>query len=55
VGKPALSWPRSARDIPVPDAVRERILAESDPERLERWVEKAVVARSLAEVLDEVS
>ena len=41
------------RGIPVPDAARERILAERDPERLERWVERAVVAASVAEVLEE--
>jgi hypothetical protein len=44
-----------ARGIPVPDDARERILNEKDPERLERWVERAVVAASLAEVLDEPS
>ena len=43
------------RGIAVPDAARERILAEKDPERLERWLEKAIVAASLAEVLDEPS
>jgi hypothetical protein len=43
------------RGIPVPDAARERILAEKDPERLEHWVERAVVASSLADVLDEPS
>lgn len=43
------------RGIPVPEAARERILAEKDPERLERWVERAVVAASLAEVLDDPS
>jgi hypothetical protein len=37
----------------VPDAVRERILAQKDPERLERWLEKAVVAASVAAVIDE--
>ena len=41
------------RGIAVPDAVRERILAEKDPERLERWLEKATVASSVAAVLDE--
>ncbi len=41
------------RGIAVPDAVRERILAQKDPERLERWLEKAVVAASVAEVIDE--
>jgi hypothetical protein len=41
------------RSIAVPDAVRERILAEKDPERLERWLEKAAVVASVAAVLDE--
>ncbi|MDI1482106.1 hypothetical protein [Polyangium sp. y55x31] len=43
------------RGISVPDAVRETILAQRDPEHLERWLEKAAVARSLAEVIDEPS
>ncbi|WP_438016706.1 hypothetical protein WMF18_38860 [Sorangium sp. So ce315] len=43
------------RGIAVPDAARERILAEKDPETLERWHERAVVAASLAEVLDGLS
>lgn len=43
------------RGIAVPDAARERILAEKDPERLERWLERSVVATSLAEVLGEPS
>jgi hypothetical protein len=43
------------RGIAVPDAVRERILAQADPERLERWLEKAVVATSASEVFDEPS
>ncbi len=42
-----------ARGFAVPDAVRERILAQKDPERLERWLEKAVVAVSVAAVIDE--
>ncbi|HSK77998.1 MAG TPA: hypothetical protein VLQ45_16220 [Thermoanaerobaculia bacterium] len=42
-----------ARGIAVPDSVREHILAEKDPERLERWLEKAAVATSVAAVLDE--
>ncbi|HEX3555948.1 MAG TPA: hypothetical protein VIA62_22250 [Thermoanaerobaculia bacterium] len=42
-----------ARGIAVPDAVRERILAQKDPERLERWLEKAAVAASVTSVLDE--
>jgi hypothetical protein len=43
------------RDIAVPDAARERILAQKAPERLERWLEKAAVAASIAEVIDEPS
>jgi hypothetical protein len=42
-----------ARGIAVPDAVRERILAQKDRERLRRWLEKAAVATSVAAVLDE--
>ena len=42
-----------ARGIAVPDAVRERILAQKDPERLERWLEKAAVAASVTAVIDE--
>jgi len=41
------------RGLAVPDAVRERILAQKDPERLERWLEKAAVAASATAVLDE--
>ncbi len=43
------------RGIAMPDAARERILAEKDPARLERWLEKAAVAASVDEVLDEPS
>jgi hypothetical protein len=42
-----------ARGITVPDSVREHILAQKDPERLERWLEKAAVASSVAAVIDE--
>lgn len=42
-----------ARGIAVPDAVRDRILAEKEPERLERWLDKAAVASSVASILDE--
>jgi predicted transposase/invertase (TIGR01784 family) len=42
-----------ARGLAVPDAVREHILAQKDAERLERWMEKAAVAASVAEVIDE--
>ena len=41
------------RGIAVPDAVRERILAQKDPEQLERWLEKAAVAASVTAVIDE--
>jgi hypothetical protein len=43
------------RGIAVPETARERILAEKDPARLERWHERAVVAASVAEVLDDPS
>lgn len=43
------------RGIAVPEAVRERILAQKEPETLERWLERAIVAASLAEVLDDPS
>jgi hypothetical protein len=43
------------RGIPAPDAARERILAEKDPSLLERWIERAIVAVSVAEVLGEPS
>jgi hypothetical protein len=41
------------RGFAVPDAIRERILAQKDPERLESWLEKAVGAASVAAVIDE--
>jgi hypothetical protein len=41
------------RGIAVPDALRKRILAQKDPERLERWLEKAAVASSISAVIDE--
>ena len=43
------------RGITVPDAARERIMAQKDPERLERWLERAILAASVAEVIDEPS
>ena len=43
------------RGITVPDVARERILAENDPECLERWLEKATVVASVAEVIDDPS
>jgi hypothetical protein len=44
-----------ARGIVVSEAVRERILAQKDLERLERWLEKAAVAASVGEVIDDLS
>jgi hypothetical protein len=44
-----------SRNISVPDSARERILAERDPARIERWIEKAIIAASLADVLDDPS
>jgi hypothetical protein len=43
------------RGIAVPDSERARILAEKDSPRLLRWIEKALVATSLLEVLEEPS
>jgi hypothetical protein len=40
-----------ARGIAVPKAARESILAQRDPRRLKRWLEKAAVATSVDEVL----
>jgi hypothetical protein len=40
------------RGIIVPEAVRTRILAQRDLQLLERWQEQAIVATSLADVLD---
>jgi post-segregation antitoxin (ccd killing protein) len=42
-----------ARGIAVSDAVQQRILAEREPARLERWLERASVASSIAEVIDD--
>lgn len=44
-----------ARGMTVPDALRERILAEKDPAQLERWVERAAVAASITDLLDQPS
>jgi hypothetical protein len=43
------------RGIAVTDAARERILTEKDPARLEGWLERAVVAASVTDVIDEPS
>jgi hypothetical protein len=41
------------RGIAVPDAARERILAQKNLEQLKRWLEKAAVASSIGEVIDD--
>ncbi len=41
------------RGIRVPAVERDRIRAEKDPDRLERWLERAVVETSLAAVLED--
>jgi hypothetical protein len=41
------------RGIAVPDAARECILAEKDPDRLQRWLERATAATSITEVIDD--
>lgn len=40
-----------ARGIPVPDAARERILAEKDSARLTHWLERAGVVTSIEELI----
>jgi len=41
------------RGIVVPDAARQRIVAEKDLEQLKRWLEKAILASSIATVIDD--
>jgi len=43
------------RGIAVPDAARERILAEKDAALLSRWHERAILAASIEDVLREPS
>ncbi|MEO7328749.1 MAG: hypothetical protein ABI193_09240 [Minicystis sp.] len=43
------------RGIPVPKGAREKILAQRDLKRLQRWLERAIVATSLGEVIDDPS
>ena len=43
------------RGIAVPDEARDRILAEKDPMRLERWLVKAGTSATLTELLDDPS
>ena len=41
------------RGIAVSDAARKRILAQKDLRRLERWLEKASIATSIGDVIDD--
>lgn len=41
------------RGISVPEAARKRILAQKDLQLLQRWHERAIVATSLGEVIDD--
>jgi hypothetical protein len=41
------------RGLDVPETARERILAERDLARLQRWIQRAVVVASVDELLDE--
>jgi len=43
------------RGVAVPKAARQRILAQKDQKRLEHWLKRAIVATSVAEVIDEPS
>jgi hypothetical protein len=43
------------RGIVVPAAARKRILAEKDLKQLERWLKKAIVAKSIEDVIDKRS
>ena len=41
------------RGIAVPDEARQRIQAEEDSGTLERWLERAAIASSIGEVIDD--
>jgi hypothetical protein len=41
------------RGIAVPDAARERILAQKDQVQLKRWLERAAVASAIGEVIND--
>ncbi len=43
------------RGITVTEKARARILAQKDPEKLERWHERAILAASVAEVIGKPS
>jgi len=40
------------RGIALPDAVRQQILVQQDLQRLEQWLERAIVATSIGDVID---
>jgi len=42
------------RGIAVPAGARDRILAQKDLEQMTRWLEKATVASTIAEVIDDI-
>ena len=44
-----------ARGIDVPAGARLRIQSQEDPATLERWLEKAVVANSIEDLIDDPS
>jgi hypothetical protein len=44
-----------ARGLAVPASARQRILAQKDLKRLDRWLKKAAVAESVREVIDDLS
>jgi len=44
-----------ARGIIVSDAARERILTQKDLQQMKSWLEKASVATSIGEVIDDRS
>jgi len=43
------------RGIAVSDGARQRIQSQRDPDQLERWLEKAAVATSIGDVIDDPS
>jgi hypothetical protein len=52
-GALALLTVLEGRGLAVSEPLRERILAQKDPEQLRRWLKKAAVANSVAAVLDD--
>jgi hypothetical protein len=42
-----------SRGIPVPDAIRERVLASVDTAQLDRWLRRATVAATIEDVTSE--